>query len=145
MTFTADISKFIEITKRNTNKFARTFVEILVENVDELSPVGDPSLWLRGYASAGYEPGHYRRNNQVQIGSFPDDVKAGVDPDGSTAINENNLVISAIKAGDIVFVGNPVIYAGMIEAGWSSQAPLGVYNIAIAEYKSYMQQAAARI
>ena len=50
------------------------------------------------------------------------------------------------KAGDgDIYLFNNVPYAERIENGWSKQAPLGVYRVALQEFTQFLQQEIAKM
>lgn len=150
MSFAVDISKFVNKAKGNMNKVVQHLTIRLWEGVDALSPVGNPSLW--DYPPPpGYVGGHFRRNWQVEINSIPSTVKSGEDPSGSISLTENTLTFNSIKAGQRIFIVNPVSYGPVLEKGrhidesgivrGSTQAPAGIVGPVLDDFKNFVIEA----
>ena len=94
-----------------------------------LSPVGNPSLWInRGGAPTGYVGGHFRRNWQVGTPIDPTSELPGV---GNTSLGEGTAVILSYRRGNVYIVNN-VPYANRLDMGHSNQARMGISTPAVA-------------
>lgn len=152
--FTRSISKFTRSLKRRTGVVVREVIQELGDEMLEMSPLGDPDSWTNEswkkwhLEKMGYEPGRYRANLQIGLGTIPADPIFEEDPVGSRFLKMLNELTSKsgssgrIKLTDLqsqsvqVYFANTAVrrgklgkvgrYASSIEEGWSPQAPDGV-------------------
>lgn len=103
----------------------------ILKRVVELNPVGNPTQWKGGRASApkGYVGGRSRAN--WQIGMFPNTKEV--------PIGRQAEIVGAAEIANInvpygsIWLFNNVPYIEALELGHSKQAPAGMLRIAIAE------------
>lgn len=86
------------------------------------TPVGNPSLW-ESPPPPNYVGGRARGNWQSTIGSPAANEINRIDPSGSAATAETQLVATAIRVGEVSYITNNVPYIERLNDGWSSQAP----------------------
>lgn len=129
--FSADLKKFTERKKLDLDKAVREVVTELHAEVDRRSPVGNPDIWKPPGGPPGYVGGHFRANNQYKFGSVPTGEIDGVDPTGSNAVSVAKAGIYSAPAAGVHYIANNVTYSIPIEEGHSTQAPQGVYKLAM--------------
>ena len=96
-----------------------------------MSPVGNPTLWQRPIAPAGYAGGHFRRNWQVGVGTQPAIELPGEDSSGSATLGTARSAIGKYRGG-VMYLVNNVPYANRLDNGHSLQAPGGISRGAVA-------------
>lgn len=104
-------SEFVLKDDLNTIKKA---AQMYFDRIKELTPVGMPSLW-KYPAPKGYTPGSLRAAWQIK-----------------ESLTLKNIVITIM---------NQLPYAGRVEDGWSTQAPVGMMKIANAEFPDILRTA----
>ena len=143
MSFESDIKAFAAKANLNMDSAVRTVVMALATQINERSPVGDKLLWSSKFVAAagklgwiepgakGYIGGHFRANNQYKFGSLPTGEIDGIDKDGAKtmAILQSDLFASPVAG--MHYIANNVPYAVRLENGYSSQAPAGIYGLAM--------------
>jgi len=140
MTFAADLTAFANARKLSIDNAVREVVTELHGEVDRRSPVGNRELWASNMDRAtrglppqpeGYVGGHFRINNQYNFGSLPDSEVAGEDPSGSNSTAIAKAGIYSSPAAGVHYIANRVPYAMALENGHSTQAPQGIYGLAM--------------
>lgn len=141
--FAVRLQQIAARTNRRADQIVRDVITEVATALDGRSPVGDPSLWQKP-APKGYQPGTFRGNWQIGIGSIPSGETGRVDPSGEATLS---AIISAIPehaAGTVAYLANNVPYARPIEDGHSTQAPNGVVGLTAVEFQQYVDRAAAQ-
>ena len=140
MSFSMQIAEFIAKTKANQDLVVRAITMKIDNKVVQRSPVGDAKYW-KSKPPPGYAGGRFRANWQLSIGSPTAGVRDLIDKDGSATIAAHSSVISAAKAGDVIYLVNNLPYARRIEEGWSRQAPVGVVALTVVEFRTIVDNA----
>ena len=130
--FSADLKKFAEATKRNLNDTVRGVVLELGTRIVQRSPV---------------DTGKFRGNWQLTVGgpdirtNEPFDKQAlGSAPSAGT-FDRWKGEIGAATIGSTFYITNSLPYARKLEyEGWSSQAPAGMVRVTVVEYGQIIQQ-----
>lgn len=123
MTFTVDISKFIDKAKGQEQLVIRKICLELFNKVILKSPV---------------DTGRFRANWNASI-NYPDkSVSNSLDKTGIGTIAKNNAIISNFSVNDnSIYLTNNLPYAYRLEfEGWSKQAPQGMARISVMEIAS---------
>ncbi len=144
MGFTDDIKKFTLKCKSNSDAVVRKTVFDVMASIDEMSPVGNPSLWKRPEAAPeGYVGGHFRANWQLGVGALPTTEIAGTAYKGTLAKEQNKL---PVKASCLVYYyANNAPYAQALEDGHSKQAPHGMVALTKVRFQGIVSQAAQAV
>ncbi len=132
---------------RKINQVTYNSLVMLIQRVDELSPVGDTSYW-KHKPPPGYVGGQFRGNWQLGVDVVPVGYLPGkIDPSGVSTVGENIAKIPERAAyGKKYYLVNNLPYAVPLENGHSRvQAPAGVVGIAALEYPQMIQAVAADI
>lgn len=134
--FALDLSKFIEKdVPEAAVAFHKQVTLDLLRRVVDKSPVGNPSLW-KSKAPKGYIGGSFRNFWQVYTGSDPGNG-ALPPPKGTQAKPVPGATGRAALAGLVPFsttyIVNGLPYAKRLNEGWSSVAPAGFVEMALAE------------
>lgn len=142
MSFTLDLTRFVEKAKGNAEEVVRKVgVDMLAKVVDR-SPVGNPDLWQSGVGPAGYVGGRFRGNWQVAFDIRPAQEIDRIDAGGGVTVAAGAAVLSAFNPGvNKVWLVNNVPYAYRLEMGHSTRAPLGVAGVTATEFQSFVNQA----
>lgn len=154
--FSLQIAEFVAKTKLAMDLTVQKTVQELDEEIVKNWPVGDPLRWKSQpkakkdgsmpvwKSRAGYVGGRSRANWQLSIGAPASGVLNAIDtsPGGSDTIAAHKDAIAQIKAGDIIYLTNNIVYAVPIEYGHSGQAPAGVVGLAILQFPQFVQRAA---
>lgn len=87
------------------------------------------------------DTGRARGNWQCTIGSPATSEIERLDKTGSSAISE---VVSTVKSGTVVWLGNNVPYISRLEYdSWSKQAPAGMVRVSLARFGAMFSEAAS--
>ena len=138
--FSLQIAEFIAKTKANQDLVVRAITMKIDNKLVQRSPVGDAKYW-KSKPPPGYTGGRFRANWQLSVGSPTAGVRDLIDKDGSATIAAHGSVISAAKAGDVIYLVNNLPYAKRIEQGWSRQAPVGVVALTVVEFRNIVDDA----
>jgi hypothetical protein len=124
------LTKQIEGVTRKMNEVTYNSLSVVIQRVDEVSPVGDVALW-KSKPPAGYVGGQFRGNWQLGVDSKPvGDLPGKIDPTGEQTVGENIARIPNHASRHTYYLVNNLPYAIALEEGHSSQAPAGmVYRI----------------
>lgn len=97
-------------------------------------------------APEGYVGGRFRANWQVTFNTPAAGEIEGVDPRGAATISKGSAVLQAFTSeyGSIWLMNN-VPYAIPLEYGHSGQAPEGMVRITIAEFQTFVNDAARSV
>jgi hypothetical protein len=162
MSFEVDMRKFAQKAKDNADEIVRITVRDIVTSIDEMSPVGNPSVWKdwkegsiadnadhwlvkSGFVKEGYAGGHFRGNWQLGIGSLPTGTIDGIDPTGVATVMKAYSKIPKKAAGHIYYYANNLPYAIPLEEGHSHQAPNGMVGLTAVRFQSMIQKNLARL
>lgn len=138
--FATDISAFAKKTNQTVDGAVREVVMELATEVNRRSPVGDKERWAanlsraaRGLPAlpAGYVGGHFRANNQYRFGSVPSGEINAEDKSGRAALAATRAGVYSAQAAGVHYIANNVPYATALENGHSTQAPQGIYKLAM--------------
>lgn len=143
--FSLDLTAYAKKTGEKMDTVVRGVVMGLAERIDERSPVGNPDLWQVPKAPPGYAGGHFRKNNQYRFGSAPTDEIAGVDSTGAGALAAITEGVMAAPAAGIHYIVNNTPYSERLENGWSTQAPSGMYKLAVVDFQGIVRDEVARL
>lgn len=150
--FSADVSKFVEQAKGNTEAVVRKILFDIGRRLVERSPVGDRERWIvnidrasRGLTPVpkGYVGGRFRGNWQYGFGTPPQGTKDLIDPSGAVSMAAITTgVLGNPYAGVHYFVNN-LPYAQRLEDGWSSQAvaPDAIVGRTVQEFRNFVREA----
>ena len=134
--FSADLKKFAEATKRNLNDTVRGVVLELGTRIVQRSPV---------------DTGKFRGNWQLTVGGPDirtnepfDKQELGSSPSAGT-FDRWKGEIGAATIGSTFYITNSLPYARRLEyEGWSQQAPAGMVRVTVAEYGQIINQVIAK-
>lgn len=120
------------------------------------SPVGNPSRWkLNSYGlrrrskrrkpPKGYVGGTFRGFWQVYVNNDPGTGQLpppkGTQPrSGSQAANAARVSLQGLSPYSVTYIVNGMPYAQRLNEGWSSQAPAGFVELAVAEVNAKVYQ-----
>lgn len=131
--FSADLKKFAEATKRNLNDTFRATCLELGTRIVQRSPV---------------KTGRFRGNWQIAAGGpdpridEPFDKQPLGSPPSGASFGRWQGELQAATIGSTVFITNSLPYARKLEyEGWSQQAPSGMVRVTIAEYEQIIRAA----
>lgn len=147
--FSLDLSKWADLVlpEAVVQTHRRATMDLLRRLINK-SPVGNPSKWKLNFyglrkkskrrAPKGYVGGTFRGFWQVYIGNDPG---TGEQPPakGTQPRPPQQVVTSAQTALEnlvpfsVTYIVNGMPYAGRLNEGWSSQAPAGFVELAVAE------------
>ena len=107
----------------------------LIRKIVMRTPVGNPSLWKTPPA-AGYVGGRARANWQVSVSSsMPKRSLKKKDKSGGETIQTRTNQILRHQIGNPIFIVNNLSYVPFLEDGSSTQAPVGMLSVSLAEVK----------
>ncbi len=127
MSFSADITRFIQRANGNIDRATREATVLLAQTVVTRSPV---------------DTGRFRNNWQFSAAGIDRTISPGVDPQGQMTIKRLVLAIRKTGSGGITYLSNSLPYAVRLENGWSDQAPHGMVKLAAQEFQQHVSQAA---
>jgi hypothetical protein len=142
--FAVRLQQFADKTNRNADALVRGIVTDIATKLDELSPVGDPSLWQHP-APKGYEPGTFRGNWQLGVNVIPSGETGRIDPSGAETLGTIIASIPEHPAGTTIFLANNVPYARPIEDGHSTQAPAGLVGLTAVKFQQVVDARATAL
>lgn len=91
---------------------------------------------------AGYVGGRFRGNWQVSFGVPAAGETGRIDPESDTTLNAGSTVIAAYNSSiNSIWITNNVPYSVPLEYGHSSQAPLGMVRVTMADAQKYIRDA----
>lgn len=94
-------------------------------------------------APAGYVGGRFRANWQVTFNAPATNELDQIDPSGSATISRGTgMLMQFNSAVGSIWMMNNVPYAQALEYGHSKQAPAGVVRISVAEFQTFIDDAA---
>ncbi|RJG10916.1 hypothetical protein D3879_14645 [Pseudomonas cavernicola] len=142
MSFSLDLTKFIEKAKANTELVVQKVAIDMLSAVVDRSPVGNAELWLDPSAGEGYIGGRFRGNWQVSFNVAATGALDRIDPQGSSIKQAGVTFIQAYTSeiGSIWMMNN-VPYAQRLEYGHSSQAPNGMVRLTVTEFQIFVNKA----
>lgn len=145
MSFSLDLAKFAEKAKDRADTLVRDVVAYSVGQIDQRSPVGDPTTWKHP-APKGYIGGHFRASWQLDSnGQTPTGIIATIDPSDSTML-ANITAIPKDAAGRLYIYANNAPYARRLEDGWSPQSPPGaMVGLTVIDARNYAETRAAEL
>jgi hypothetical protein len=141
MSFSLDMSKFVEKTNKNIDLVIGKVVIDITKEVVRMSPVGDASYWLNP-APAGYVGGRFRGNWDYGVNSAPSAQFDVIDNTGSISNDRVRAKITRDMAGKVHYIVNNLPYGERLENGWSRQAPHGMLGLTVIKFQSIVDNAA---
>lgn len=142
MSFTADLSRFVNKAKSNVDQVVRVVVIDLGTRIIMRNPVGDTKYWKTKYPPKGYVGGRSRANWQYNFGQMPTSVLEVVDTTGAATTRSLTSGVLGAPAAGIHWIANNVDYIKALEEGWSRQAPNGMVGVTLVEFQTVVSQAA---
>lgn len=139
--FAANVSKFVERAKGNTDRVIRKIIFDLGTKIVMRSPVGDGQYW-KSPPPAGYVGGRFRANWQYGYGAAPSGDLPDIDKSGSASTLRIAAGVKSSAAIGIHYLVNNLPYAKRLEEGWSTQAPKGMVKLAVLEFQDIVREAA---
>lgn len=89
--------------------------------VVDWSPYGDPTLW-KSPPPADYRAGNFQSSWFLSIGSASVEATTGTDQREVHHLDR----LADFKLGETIYIANSAPHASSLEAGHSSQAPVGI-------------------
>jgi hypothetical protein len=116
------LEKHIQGITRSLNAVTYNTMAAIVQRVDEVSPVGDVSLWKRpSSAPKGYRGGQFRGNWQLGVDEKPvGDLPGNIDPEGVDTVGKNIAAIPLQASRHKFYLVNNLPYAMILEEGQHS-------------------------
>jgi hypothetical protein len=110
---------------RSLNAVTYNTMAAIVQRIDEVSPVGDASLWQKpSSAPIGYKGGQFRGNWQLGVDQKPTGALFGaIDPTGEATVGRNIGLIPVMASRHKFYLVNNLPYAMALEEGHSTQSP----------------------
>lgn len=127
MSFSADITRFIQRANGDIDRATREATVLLAQGVVLKSPV---------------DTGRFRQNWQFSAAGIDRATSPGVDPQGQMTLRRLIAEIGKTGSGGVTFLSNSLPYAVRLENGWSDQAPHGMVKLTAQEFQQYVSQAA---
>lgn len=121
---------------------------IIRESVEEFgerlatdwTPLGNPELW-KSPPPADYRPGNLQSSWFFSVGSPSTEKTERTDVRSVNGIQG----LAGIEPGQPLYFANSADHAGSIEAGHSSQAPVGIMSVGQAEFAPIAYAVARRL
>lgn len=136
--FTLDLTKFVseDLPKIAVQVHLQITLDVLRRLVLK-SPVGNPSNW-KSKAPKGYVGGTFRGFWQVYAGTDPGNgtptpAKGTRPRSASAAQTAGASAVAGLVPFSKTYIVNGLPYSERLNNGWSSQAPAGFFELAIAE------------
>jgi hypothetical protein len=138
--FRAKFAEFVEKTKANRDIVVQKVAMDMLSSLVMKSPVGNPDLW-KSAPPPGYVGGRFRANWHVTEGSADDWTTDTIDQSGGATISDGSQKILSFKIGGTLLLINNLPYGPVLEVGHSSQAPVGMVRITVAETDQFFTNA----
>lgn len=140
--FTLDLEKFAAKVPNVSKAVVDKVCIDLLAKVVLRTPVGFPPNW-KSPPPAGYVGGRLRASWNTAAGS-PDTTERDPDKSGSRAIGRGRAAVAARPVESDVYITNSLPYVQRVEyEGWSSQAPVGMLRVSVAEFQTFVSAAVA--
>lgn len=138
--FRAKFAEFVDKTKLNRDMVVQKVAMDMLSSLVMKSPVGNPDLW-KSAPPPGYVGGRFRANWHVTE-STPDEWTTDtIDQSGGATIADGTQKILQFKIGGTLLLINNLPYGPVLEVGHSSQAPVGMVRITVAETEQFFTNA----
>lgn len=119
MSFSLDISKFVERAKGDIDRAVREVVVVAAQGIVLRSPV---------------DTGRFRANWNFSVEKPDYTVTENTDPAGGVTLGRIAEQVAAQPVGKIMFISNGLPYGRRLEyEGWSQQAPQGMVRLTAME------------
>ena len=146
MSFSADLSKFVNKATGNVEQVVRSVVLELGTRIIMRNPVGDAKYWKTKYPPKGYVGGRSRANWQYGFGQMPTNVLEIVDKTGAATIKSLTSGVMGAPAAGVHWIANNVDYIQPLEEGWSkNQAPNGMVRVTVMEFERLVREEANNV
>jgi len=130
MSFTLDVSKFVEKAKKNPEKVMRQVSIKLFSAIIKASPV---------------DTGRFRMNWMASGGTPAAGTTDATDKSGNIAIgNATSFVLKAANWHEFTLTNN-LPYAQRLEYGWSKQAPQGMVRTNVSRFQQLINEEANKV
>jgi hypothetical protein len=146
------LTERIEGITRSMNRVTYEAVASMVTRMDEVSPVGDPSIWKdQAHAMrrvrAGYIGGQFRGNWQLGVNDRPTGfLKGKIDPSGAETVATNIAKIPNMASrGYKFYLVNNTPYGRALEEGHSTQMPFHMILRVKREFNGIVRKIAEQI
>jgi len=139
--FAANVSAFVKKANGNADLVVRKIVLDIGTAIVMRSPVGDGDFW-KSPPPKGYVGGRFRANWQYGNISEPTGELPNIDKTGKESIDRIAAGLPAKAAGLVHMLRNNLPYAERLETGWSKQAPAGMVGLTVAEFQTFVTNAA---
>jgi hypothetical protein len=146
-----ELTKRIEGITRSMNRVTYEAVVSMVLRLDEVSPVGDVTLWNPENAKRairrGYRGGQFRANWQLGVNERPMGWLPGkIDPSGAETVSVNIAKIPQMASrGYSFYVVNNTPYGRALEDGHSTQMPHNMIYRVKREFNGMVRKIVAEI
>lgn len=141
--FEEQIKSWTELQKKKIDAVTRKIVLDVGTSVVLKSPVGDPTHW-QFKAPPGYVGGRFRGNWQYGL-TIADGTTETIDPSGQATIGAIFAKVDINASGKHHYLVNRLPYGPRLEHGWSRQAPAGMVQITVVEFKPIVRAAVTAI
>ena len=121
----ADINALLQKVGDKAQEVARQLAINLQNSVILKSPV---------------DTGRFRNNWTCGINAVNTATTEAVDKTGADALSRTKSTLQNFQMGDTVYLTNSLPYAQRLEYGWSQQAPAGMVEITVTEFRQYLQK-----
>jgi hypothetical protein len=145
MSFSADITKFVIVAKKNPKRTRDAVLLKLFGAVIKDTPVGNPDLW-KSKPPPGYVGGRLRGNWQTNIGSPDLSTDSPIDKSGGATIGRVFKELTPSKMEDVIFFTNNLPYAEKVEfEGHSTQSPAGMMRKNVTRFANLINAEARKV
>lgn len=114
MTFSADISAWVDKAEGNVDAVVRQAVILAAQGIISMSPV---------------DTGRFRANWNFSEGVPNEATSQWLDPTGGRTLRRIMAQARGVQAGRVYYLTNALPYAQRLENGWSKQAPQGMVKL----------------
>lgn len=154
--FARQLRKAVEAVRAKAQRVQIAFAIALFNEIQSSgrysdgTPVANPRHWKKPVK--GYVGGFARANWHLSLGTPVDSV---LDPsiEGTSAaeaeiarsIQRNLDTVKGFRLGQIAYFSNNTPYIGMLEFGWSDQAPVGMVRSALRDAQPLLDEVTAHL
>lgn len=130
MSFSLDVSAFVEKAKKNPETVIRAVSIRLFSAIIKASPV---------------DTGRFRANWMTSAAAPATGISSAVDKSGNTAVQEaTNYILNSTTTNTFTLTNN-LPYAERLEYGYSQQAPQGMVRINVTRFQQLIDEEARKV
>lgn len=139
--FKLSVKKAMKAAEKTIREAA---IELFTDIIKD-TPVGDPSIWKSNNVPSGYVGGQLRGNWQTTLNTpAASEINRLQRGGNGPATQETKSGTAGYDLKDTIYFANQRPYAGRVEDGWSTQAPVGMVKTNIIRWNRIVEARARK-